>query len=56
MLGSQYIISPHEPNVFLEEDPLYEHEQQGLGLYDYDEVCSLPMSFSQNRFPLHFDY
>ena len=26
MLGSQYIISPHEPDGFLDGDSLFEHE------------------------------
>ena len=46
MSGSQYIISPYEPNGFFNGDSLFEREWNGLGLYALDNVCSLTMSFS----------
>ena len=54
--GSQYIIAPHEPNIFLDEDLFSEYNSHGLGTYDYDEVRSLPMSFSHDTFSFQFDY
>ena len=56
MSGSQYIISPHEPNDFLNEDLVFEHSQSSIGLYDYDEVHSKPMSFTHDTFYFQFDY
>ena len=56
MSSSQYIIYPHEPNGFLDEDSLFEHDQHDSGLYDSDEVHSLPMISSQDAFYFQFDY
>lgn len=56
MLGSQYIISPYEPNVFLEEDSFFEHKQHSSSLYESNEVRSLPMIFPQDIFSFYFHY
>ena len=56
MLGSQYIISPHEPNEFLEEDWFSEYNSDSLGLYDSNEVHSQPTIFSHNPLFSQFDY
>ena len=56
MSGSQYIISYHEPNDFLNEDSFSECSQSGSGMYDYDEVHFLPMNFSNDTFYFQFDY
>ena len=56
MSGPQYIISPHDPNVFLNEDSFFEYYQSGSGAYDPNQVCSLPMSISQDTFSFQFDF
>ena len=45
MLGSEYIISCHEPNEFFEEDSFSEYSRSSSGMYDFDKVHSLPMIF-----------
>ena len=50
----QGIIS-HETNVFLENGSFYKHNQCGSGTYVSREVCSLPMSFTQDIFSLDLD-
>lgn len=55
VLGPKYIISPHEPNVFLNEESFFEYNKHGSGMYDFDEVCSPPTSFAQDTFSFQFD-
>ena len=45
MSGPQYIICPHEQNVFLDGESFSKHNQRGLGIYDSNEARSLPMNF-----------
>ena len=56
MSFSQYIIFPHEPNEFLEEDSFSEYSQNNSYLYAFDEVCFQPMIFSHDTFFFQFDY
>lgn len=49
MSGPQSIIShEYEPNGFLEVNSLSGHTLCGLGTYNFDEVFSLPISFTQD--------
>ena len=45
-VGSQYIISPWVPNVFLDEDSFSKYSQSNSGMYDSDEVHSQLVNFS----------
>ena len=56
MLGPQYIISPHDPNGFMNEDSLSKHNQHSSSMHDFDEVRSLPMIFSQDTLSFQFDF
>ena len=56
MLRPQYIISPHEPNDFVDEDSFSGYSQSSSSLYDFDEVRSQPMSFTHDTFNFQCDY
>ena len=56
MWSPHYIVSPHEPNECLDVDSFFEYSQSGLGMYDYDEVCSKPVNFSNDIFSFQFGY
>lgn len=56
MSSSQYIISLHDPNEFLEEDSFSEYNSDSSGLYDSNEVCSQPTIFSHDTLYFQFDY
>ena len=48
MSGPQSITSYYELIFFLEVDSISNNNQCGSGTYVYDDVCSLPMTFSQD--------
>ena len=52
----QFVISHHEPNVFMNKDSFFENTQCGSGMHGFDEVCSLHMSFIQDTFSSQFDF
>lgn len=56
MSGPQYIISLHDPNILLQKYLFFEHNECSSSTHVSEEVCYLPMSFSQDRRFPWFDF
>ena len=56
MSSPQYVISYYEPNSFLKKYSFSKLNQCGSSTYDFDEVCSLPMSFMQDTLSFQFHF